>query len=76
MAIVYRFRMWDITNDCFKESARWATKEAIEHIGGESISAGVEVDDGFLGHEVDGMTARGFDPRFPPSLDFPPYVRP
>jgi hypothetical protein len=42
---------------------------------GEVISEGAEVDDSFLGQEVDGMTARGFDRRHPPSSDFPNYVR-
>jgi hypothetical protein len=63
MAKVYRFRTWDITNDCYQQSGRWATKEAIERVSGEATSEGVEVDDVYLGKEVDGMTARGFDPR-------------
>ena len=65
-SVVYRFRTWDIANDCYQQSARWATKEAIERVSGESISEGVEVDNEYLGSEVDGMTARGFDPRNPP----------
>jgi|HubBroStandDraft_4_1064222.scaffolds.fasta_scaffold05043_3 hypothetical protein len=75
MATVYRFRTWDITNDCYRESGRWATKEAVERVSGETISEGVEIDYRYLGHEVDGMTARGFDPHHPPSSDFPNYVR-
>lgn len=63
MATVYRFRTWDITNDCYKESQRWATKAAIERVRGEIISEGVAVDAGYLGKEVDEMTTRGFDPK-------------
>ncbi len=70
MAVVYRFRAWDIAHDCYRNSQRWATKEAIERVSGEPISEGVEVDDGFLGGEVDGMTARGFDPCHPPRREF------
>jgi hypothetical protein len=70
MAIVFRFRTWDITNDCYRNSNRWATKQAIERVMGEIISDGVEVDDRFLGDEVDGMTARGVDAASPPSEDF------
>jgi hypothetical protein len=75
MAVVYRFQTWDITNDCFQTSRRWAAKEAIERVGGQVISEGIEIDDKFLGGEVDGMTARGFDARNPPSGDFQTRVR-
>jgi len=75
MAIVFRFRTWDIASDEYRNSQRWATEEAIERVQGERISEGVEVDDRFLGQEVDGMTARGFDPHHPPTGDFPNYVR-
>jgi hypothetical protein len=67
MALVFRFRTWDIANDCFQESRRWATKEAIERVMGEIISDGIEVDDRFFGQEIDGMTIRGSDPRYSPS---------
>jgi hypothetical protein len=73
--LVFRFHTWDITNDIFQKSARWATKEAIEKVSGEVISDGVEVDEAYLGHEVDGMTARGFDPRNPPLSGFQNKVR-
>ena len=75
MPLVFRFRTWDISNDCYQESRRWATKEAINRVMGEVISEGVEIDDGLVGGEVDGMTARGFDPHHPPSSGFPNYVR-
>jgi hypothetical protein len=67
MATVFRFRTWDITNDCYQTSTRWATKEAIARVSGEPIGDGVEVDDKVLGgggvDTVDGMTPRNFDPR-------------
>jgi hypothetical protein len=65
MATVFRFKTWDITNDCFQNSMRWATKEAIERVSGEPVGDGVEIDDNWLGGEVDGMTRRGFDPHHP-----------
>lgn len=75
MAIVYRFQTWDITNDRFQVSQRWGTKESIERVRGEIISDGVELADRFLGAEVDGMTARGFDPNTPPEEGFQTTVR-
>lgn len=75
MAIVFRFRSWDIANDCFQESRRWATKEAIQRVMGEAVGGGVEVEERLLGGEVDGMTARGFDPQHPPSSNFQTHVR-
>jgi hypothetical protein len=45
--------------------------DAIERIGAEFIrGSGVEIDDRFIGHEVRGMTKRGFDPLDPGP--FPP----
>ena len=75
MATVYRFRTWDITNDCYQNSNRWATREAIERVMGEIISDPAEVDESFLGQEVDGMTARHFDPHRLPSSGFQTRVR-
>jgi hypothetical protein len=75
MAIVYRFQSYDIVNDVIKISRRWATREAIERVCGQAICEGAEVDDRYVGHEVDGMAACGFDPQHPPSSDFPNYVR-
>ena len=75
MAVVYRFHTWDIANDCFQQSRRWATEEAIKRVRGEILSEGVEVDDRFIGQEVDGMTARGFDARNPPTGGFQSRVR-
>ena len=75
MAIVFRFRTWDIASDCYRDSQRWATKEAIQRVMGVATSEGVEVDANYLGREVDGMTDRGFDAHHPPSSDFQKYVR-
>lgn len=70
MATVYRFQAWDIVNDCFQRSSRWATKEAIDRARGEIIGEAAEIEDRFLGPEIVGMTARGFDPQHPPRNDF------
>ncbi len=60
---VYRFRLYDINNDENRQSRRWATREAIERIGGEvSENTATEVDSSVLGKEIDGMTERNFDP--------------
>lgn len=75
MVIVYRFQSWDINSDCFQNSQRWATKEAIERVRGEIISEGVEIDDKFLGGEIEGMTARSFDAHRPPLSGFQREVR-
>lgn len=75
MAIVYRFQTWDITNDCFQVSQRWATKDMIEQVQGEIVSQGVEIADSLLGKEVPGMTARGIDPQNPPETGFQTRVR-
>jgi hypothetical protein len=75
MAVVYRFRTWDIINDQFHTSGRWATKEAIAGVHGEAISEGVEIDEHYLGREVDGMTERGFDASNPPHGRFQNKVK-
>jgi hypothetical protein len=67
MTKVYRFRAWDIGNDCYQLSNRWATKERIEKLGGEIASDPVEVDEGRLprttaGDEVEGMLGRNESP--------------
>ena len=70
MSTVFRFRSWDIANDCYQNSRRWATKEAIARVMGEVIGEGFEVDDQYIGGEVDAMTARNVDPRRPPRCGF------
>ncbi len=71
MATVYRFRSWDVRNDCHQESQLWATLERIRRLGGEPFGEPVEVDDQFLGQrtggdEVEGMLARDDSP-YPPN---------
>jgi hypothetical protein len=65
MVMVYRFRMWDVAADGFTLSTRWATRERIQAMGGERVGGGVEVPDEWVGGEIAGMTARGFDPLSP-----------
>jgi hypothetical protein len=65
MATVFRFRMWDVTADGFTMSSRWATRERIEKMGGDVIGGGIEVDDECIGGEIEGMTVREFDPKYP-----------
>lgn len=65
MAIVtvYQWTIYDIKNDEMIKSRRWATKEAIEWVHGTAIeNTGVEIDEGSLSRELQGMTARNFDP--------------
>jgi hypothetical protein len=60
---VCRFRKYDVTTDENQVSKRWATREAIERIGGEEIiETETEVDPSAVGRDIAGMTARGFDP--------------
>jgi len=60
---VYQFRLYDISNDENRQSRRWATREAIERIGGEVLEdTATEVDPSAVGGEIDGMTERNFDP--------------
>jgi hypothetical protein len=61
---VYRFTVYDITNDEQRRSRRWATREAIKSVNGQVLEhTEVEVDPSVLGREVEGMTERDFDPR-------------
>ena len=71
MAIVYRFRTWDITNDGYRDSQRWATLEAIEKICGEAFGEGVELGGSLVGQEIPGMTARDFNPHNISTGNFP-----
>jgi hypothetical protein len=60
---VYQFRMYDASNDEMRKSRRYATRERIDWLRGEVIEGtGVEIDATLLGSEVEGMTARDFDP--------------
>lgn len=63
MKPVYRFTKYDITTDAKKESRRWATREAIEKLGGETVEGTeIMIDEALLGREIEGMTDIGFDP--------------
>ena len=67
MPLVYRFRTWDITTDCYQQSHRWATLERINKLGGEIDGPGIEVDAELIGKttagdEVEGMMARSTGP--------------
>jgi hypothetical protein len=60
---VYRFTVYDITNDEQRTSRRWATREAIERVRGQVLEAtATEVDPSVVGAEIAGMTERNFDP--------------
>jgi hypothetical protein len=74
---VYRFTKYDISVDNNTKSRRWATREAIERVGGEVLEdTATEVDPVFLGDEIDGMTERNFDPHrrtgFPTQVEVAP----
>jgi hypothetical protein len=63
---VYRFKSYDIANDEIKTSRRWATKAAIEEVGGQPLlESAAEVDSSILGAEVVGMTERDWWPSTP-----------
>lgn len=59
---VYRFERYDINTDEYQRSRRWATLEAIEKVCARPIGEPADVDPDALGREVEGMTARNFDP--------------
>jgi hypothetical protein len=72
---VYRFTVYDITNDEQRVSRRWATREAIKRVCGQVLEdTEVEVDPSVLGREEDGMTERDFNPN--PGTSFQQQVRP
>ena len=58
---VYRFSLYDIASDEQRTSRRWATREAIERIGGKVLeSTATEVDVAAL--DENRMTERDFNP--------------
>ena len=60
---IYQFTIYDIGNDENRKSRRWATREAVECIGGKVLEeTATEIDATDIGAEIDGMTARNFDP--------------
>jgi len=61
MPKVYRFTVYDVTNDESRVSRRWATREAIEWARGHALEeTETEVESSVL--DSNGMTERGFDP--------------
>jgi hypothetical protein len=70
---VYRFRRYEIAEDGYRVSRRWATREAIERVRCEILKdTAVEVDAAVLGGEIEGMTEINFNPR--PRIGFPTQV--
>lgn len=60
---IYRFKLYDITTDENRESRRWATREAVERLGGEVLEdTATEVDASVVATNVFSMTERNFDP--------------
>ncbi len=60
---IYQFTKYDISVDGNTKSRRWATREAIERVGGNVLEdTATEVDPSVLGKEIDGMSERNFDP--------------
>jgi hypothetical protein len=61
---VYRFKVYDITTDEIRLSRRWGTREGIKAARGAPLEeTATEVDSALVGQEVEGLTARDFDPR-------------
>jgi hypothetical protein len=63
MVQVFRFQLYDVSTDGYTVSRRWGTREGITKVGGEVIEdTATEIDDAAIGDEIEGLTARGFDP--------------
>jgi hypothetical protein len=70
---VYRFTVYDITHDENVQSRRWGTREGIKAVCGVvQEDTETEVDAGFVGGEIEGLTARNFDPH--PRTGFQTHV--
>lgn len=64
-AWVFRFQMYDVTNDCMHQSTRWGVREVIESLGGTVIGNGREIlEQQVLPPHTDikGLTPRNYDP--------------
>ncbi|WP_428484487.1 hypothetical protein [Rhodopila sp.] len=60
---VYRFRLYDITNDDYHLSRRWGTREGIKAVCGMVLEdTETDIDIGLVGGEVEGLTERDFNP--------------
>ena len=63
MATVYRFKKYDISSNTYIISPCWGTREGIKKVECVVMEETVtEVDDAYIGVEIEGLTARGFDP--------------
>jgi len=52
-----------MSNDEMRKSRRWATRDRIEWLHGQVLEeTAVEVDSFLVGRDIEGMTARNFDP--------------
>ena len=61
---IYRFRVYDISNDNIRTSTRWGTREAIRDIAcGELLEdTEREVDASVIESDIQGMTERNYNP--------------
>lgn len=74
---VYKFEIFDINSDMFRQSRRWGTLEAIKEISGRVLyDTAIEVDESAIASDIPGLTERNFNPRkregfptFPTSID-------
>jgi hypothetical protein len=58
---VYRFRVYDVTNDEMKQSTRWGTAERIKEISGQiCLDTATEVDESEVNSDIPGLTKRGW----------------
>jgi hypothetical protein len=60
---VYQFTKYDISVDGNRKSRRWATREAIERVGGDVLEdTATEVEAFAVASDIEGMTVINFDP--------------
>lgn len=72
---IYRFELYDITTDGNRKSHRWATREVIERLRGTVLEdTATEVDASAVASDIQGMTARDFNPH--PRTGFQRQVMP
>ena len=60
---IYRFAVWDTSNDDYKLSRRWGTREGIKKICGKVLeNTELEINENVIGTEIEGLTVRDFNP--------------